>query len=302
LTLTIVHTCGDDELARVFVAQTADGSLIEFVESVQPPLPREQKWVLIVSTLKGCPVRCPICDAGGNYAGRLTADEIMAQIDHLVGRRFADRRVPVPLFKIQFARMGEPAFNPAVIEVLDRLPDRLVAPGLMPSISTVAPKGCLAFLRELKVVKDRRYSGGRFQMQFSIHTTCDTRRRELIPAATLPLRAIAQEGNRFFSAGDRKITLNFAAVAGYPVDAGEVKSLFDPERFIIKLTPVNPTRAALSNGREGMIQPGDDPSACPMAEAFRSAGFDTIVSIGELEENRIGSNCGMYVATIRAAG
>ena len=75
MTLRILHTVGDDELARVFVAETDDGSRVEFVESIQPPHPREEKWVLIVSTLKGCPIGCPICDAGGSFRGQLTSDE-----------------------------------------------------------------------------------------------------------------------------------------------------------------------------------------------------------------------------------
>ena len=47
MTLRIVDSHGNDELARVFVAELADGALIEFAESVQPPFPREEKWVLI---------------------------------------------------------------------------------------------------------------------------------------------------------------------------------------------------------------------------------------------------------------
>ena len=58
--MRVVRTTGDDDLARVFVAELADGAHVEFVESVQPPVPREEKWVLIVSTLKGCPVGCSI--------------------------------------------------------------------------------------------------------------------------------------------------------------------------------------------------------------------------------------------------
>ena len=81
MTLEMVYTSGNDDLARVFVARTADGSPIEFVESIQPPYRREEKWVLIVSTLKGCPVGCPICDAGGDYRGKLTAEEILAQVE-----------------------------------------------------------------------------------------------------------------------------------------------------------------------------------------------------------------------------
>jgi len=129
--LEIVHATGDDELAQVFVARLQDGFSIEFVESVQPPVPREDKWVLIVSTLRGCPVGCPICDAGGSYAGKLTREEIMAQIDFLIRRRFPEGSVPIPKLKVQFARMGDPALNEAVVDVLEALPGTYELPGLI---------------------------------------------------------------------------------------------------------------------------------------------------------------------------
>ncbi len=296
--LNVICTRGDESLARVFVAELGDGSMVECVESVQPPRPRDEKWVLIVSTLKGCPVSCPICDAGGTYRGKLTANEIFDQIEFLVDQRYPDRRVPVKKLKIQFARMGDPAFNPAVLQVLKDLPERLDAPGLMPSISTVAPKGCERFLDDLLKIKEMHYGDGHFQMQFSLHTTCDVARSELIPIRTMELPQIAAYGDRFFRVGDRKVTLNFAPATGYPLDPQRLAELFSPERFAIKLTPINPTKAAERSGLVGVIDPADPAGYQAVVDRFTSAGFDTILSIGELRENQIGSNCGMYVAEL----
>ncbi len=89
--MKIVYDTGADELARVYVAELEDGSNIEFVESIQPPYSWREKWVLIVSTLKGCPVGCPICDAGGTYRGKLTRDEILAQMCELADLAAAHR-------------------------------------------------------------------------------------------------------------------------------------------------------------------------------------------------------------------
>ena len=65
--MKVLAKTGKDDLAVVYIAKTNSGKLIEFVESLQPPIPREKKWVLIVSTLFGCPVACRLCDAGSYY-------------------------------------------------------------------------------------------------------------------------------------------------------------------------------------------------------------------------------------------
>lgn len=296
MTLNIVHTTGEDELAQVFVARLADGFAIEFVESVQPPVPREMKWVLIVSTLRGCPIACPICDAGGEYGGKLTREEIMAQIDFLIRRRYPDGKVPVPKLKIQFARMGDPALNEAVLDVLEDLPRKYELPGLMPCISTIAPTGCERFFDRLLAIKDAYFRDGRFQMQFSLHSTDEEARRRLIPARTWDLRQIAEFGDRFYRKGDRRITLNFAPAEGQPLEPSRLVPLFSPDRFMIKLTPINPTLAAGRSGLTGLIDPADEGSCRAIAEEFEAHGFETLLSIGELRENLIGSNCGMFVA------
>jgi 23S rRNA (adenine2503-C2)-methyltransferase len=294
---------GDPELAAVYLCELNDGELVECVESVQPPVPREDKWVLIISTLKGCPVRCPICDAGTRYAGRLTAEEMLAQIDMLVRRRYPDGNVPAGKLKVQFARMGDPAFNPDVIDVLDRLPGILPgAPGLMPSISTVAPAGTGGFFRRLEEVKTARYGGGRFQMQFSLHTSSEEARRTLVPVRSWSFREMSGWGEGFFRAGDRRIALNFAPVHGYPVDARKIREVFTPETFMIKLTPVNPTASSVSSGLRGVIDPDRRETAHALVSSFMDAGFETVLSIGEQRENLIGSNCGMYVGEILRSG
>jgi 23S rRNA (adenine2503-C2)-methyltransferase len=80
--MNILAEYGRDDLAKVYVAQMRKNKppgnnhhryLVEFVESIQPPLPREKKWVLIVSSMFGCPIQCKMCDAGGDFSGCLTA-------------------------------------------------------------------------------------------------------------------------------------------------------------------------------------------------------------------------------------
>jgi len=390
--MKIVARTGSDDIAMVYVAETDNGRQVEFVESVQPPIPREKKWVLIISTLHGCPVGCRFCDAGNLYRGKLTKEEMLEQIDYLVRNRFPVRKdpngmgpggnnrnerkngnggnggndrnewrngnggndgndrnewkkgsgnggnnrnewkngnggndgndrnewrngsgnggngitdgngrndeagaklqVPVEKFKIQFARMGEPAFNENVLDVLSELSGLYEAPGLMPSISTIAPRGTDAFFERLLEIKNRHYNG-RFQLQFSIHTTDGRLRDWLMPVKKWDLGKISEYGERFHSDGNRKITLNFALAEKMPVDPSVLLGHFDPGKFLVKITPVNPTYRARENEITSHILPGKERYG--IIDALRDAGYEVILSIGELEENHIGSNCGQHV-------
>lgn len=295
MNIQVIAQAGNEDLAKVYLAKTASGDCIEFVESTQPPFPRDEKWVLIVSPLLGCPVGCPMCDAGGWYKGKLSKEDILAQIDYMVKKRFGGNKVPVKKFKIQFARMGEPAFNPAVLEVLRELPERYVAPGLMPSISTVAPCGCDSFFERLVEIKERHYSGGHFQMQFSIHTSDEKVRDTIIPIKKWNFAEIARYGEKFMAPGDRKITLNFALAAANPISASALRDFFDPKIFFIKLTPINPTLNAEAHHLQSEIDPHNAAKNAELVSRLEEGGYEVLLSIGELEENKIGSNCGQYI-------
>ena len=300
--MKIVATTGNSDLATVYMADMGDGRLIEFVEACQPPYGRDERWILMVSTLFGCPVKCLFCDAGGGYRGKPTAEEILMQIDHMVNEWFPDGIVTASKFKIQFARMGEPSLNMAVLDALEELPRRYRTGNLMPSISTIAPHGTDAFFERLIDVKNRLYSGGRFQFQYSIHTTDVARRDQLIPVKKWDFARMAAYGEKFHHAGDRKITLNFALAENSPIEANVLTRHFDPSRYLIKLTPINPTSRATKNNLTSQIDPTRPETAESVAQPLLDAGYEVIVSIGEVEENEIGSNCGQYVLNYLESG
>jgi len=297
--MKIIETRGNRDIALLYMAQLDNNRVVEFVESVQPPIPREQKWVLIVSTMDGCPVRCKMCDAGGWYRGRLTKNNILEQIDFLVYNSYSDGNIPVKKFKVQFARMGEPSLNPEILQVLKILRTRYMAPGLLPCISTIAPVKGESFLDQLIDIKDGFYSGGKFQMQFSIHSTDSDIRDDVIPIKKWKLKRIADYGRDFIKKGDRKIALNFALAEELTIDPEVLRDTFDPDIFMIKVTPVNPTHNSLHNGITNRLDCHFNEDGDELVASLRSYGFDVLVSIGELEENEIGSNCGQFVGQYR---
>lgn len=293
--MKIVGFTGRADIAITRIAEVRDGKHVEFVESLQPPIPRDHKWVLIVSTMFGCPVGCLMCDAGWYYAGRLSSREILAQIDYMVRSRYPDGCVPAEKFKIQFARMGEPSLNRAVLDVLKDLPRIYDAPGLMPSLSTVAPVGSERFFADLIDIKNTLYPAGKFQLQFSIHTTDPGLRDRLVPVRKWSLEDISTYGAAFHEEADRKITLNAALVAGMPLDPAVLLRYFDTSRYLIKITPVNPTYKAAENKLATYITPAVGEARYGIVNRLRDVGFEVLVSIGETEENLIGSNCGQFV-------
>jgi 23S rRNA (adenine2503-C2)-methyltransferase len=293
--MKVIASAGREDIAVVYIGEFEDNKMVEFVEAIQPPIPREDKWVLLVSTLYGCPVGCKMCDAGGYYQGKVSKEGIFDQIDFLVRKRYPDRFIPPRQFKIQFARMGEPAFNSAVLDVIDEMPDRYHAPGFMPSISTIAPSRTEEFFERLLQIKQEKYTRGNFQFQFSLHSTDEAYRDQIIPVKKWGFDRMAAYGERFYRLGDRKITLNFALAREAPVDVGRLLQYFDPNRFLIKITPLNPTYRASENSLDSYIDPWQGGEETEIVRSLREAGYQVIVSIGEVEENLIGSNCGQFI-------
>ena len=293
--MKIINFFGKEDLAKVYIADFGDDRIAEFVESLQPPIPRSEKWVLIISTSFGCSVKCIMCDAGAGFKGRCSTDQMFEQLDYLVSKRYPDFKVPAKKFKVQFARMGEPAFNNDVLETIEMLKARYKAPGLMPCVSTIAPANAGSFFDRLCEIKDDQYSEGNFQLQFSLHSTDETERDRLMPTHKWSLSQIAKYGERFFNQGDRKITLNFALVQGMTLDPNIMQRIFTPERFMIKFTPVNPTYNAVKNKLQSHISSTDMDKHYQVVDELHNQGFHTLISIGENEENLIGSNCGQFV-------
>ncbi len=291
--MEILKEIGNENIAKVYIGKTSRGNIVEFVESV-PTHRIKDKWVVIVSSLNGCPVGCKMCDAGFFYKGKLNHEEIIEQIQYTIKKRFRETTPQTKKFKIQFARVGEPSFNPAVLTVLESIAE--MYPNVYPSLSTVAPQGVNKFFEKLLEIKKREYPH-KFQLQFSIHTTDSVQRDFLIPIKKWNFKEIAIYGEKFYDEKGLKITLNFALAQENKVNADIVKEYFSSEFFLIKITPINPTLNAAINGIHNDI---DLTSGLPkrhrkFVEKLKNYGYDVIVSIGDTRENEIGSNCGMYI-------
>lgn len=293
--MEVVRTLRVDGLAELHLARMGDPRrLVEFVDTLEPGVPKAEKWVLMISTQVGCPVGCSLCDAGAlGYGGNLSPEEILEQVRHVLAANPSLDPASHPKLKIHFARMGEPTLNPAVLPALRALRELVPGPGLMPSLSTVAPRTPAAegFLADLRAVKDELYPGGRFQLQFSLHATDDAARARIVPIRAWGLERIAAYGAAFRRPGDRRVTLNFAPPPGIPLDPEAVAARFSPEHFLVKVTPVNPTRAADRAGHTRAWSEAPEDVA-GFARRLESLGFEVILSPSLPVEIAAATSCG----------
>ena len=297
--MEVINISGNPEVAEVGVCRFRRDECftVETVDGLTPPQTRGEKWIINLSTQFGCPVGCPFCDAALQYHGNLTADELLAQV-----RWALDRHPGVASkcekLKVHFARMGEPALNPAVPDAMERLPDVVRSPGLWCCVATVAPRGREAWFERLLLIKRRLYHG-RFQLQFSVQSTSEEDRARLIPIPHWSLSDLARYGRRFFDPGDRKVVLNFALARDVEYDPEVIERTFDPEKFAIKLTPVNPTAAGRENGFETILRSQQCSLLDQACDRLITSGYDVVISVGDEREDQIGSNCGQAVRVQR---
>ena len=118
-----------------------------------------------------------------------------------------------------------------------------------------------------------------------------------MPVNKWSLREIANYGEAFFDKGGRKTTLNFILAKEFKIDINQLVKHFNPEYFLIKTTPLNPTFKAHENSLNSSFDQdhlftNKEPQ---IVTALKNEGFDVIVSIGDMDENLIGSNCGQYI-------
>jgi 23S rRNA (adenine2503-C2)-methyltransferase len=293
----IVEKVGKKNVAWVYLLSSISGqkAYIECVDAFDPRYPARQKWVIILSSQKGCPVKCRFCDAAFYYGGNLSREELLEQLEIVIfPHKKGDDCLKAEKIKLHFARMGEPALNPAVLEVLDEIP--FIYPGLafVPTIATLAPAGTECWFEKLTEIKDKHFTEGRFQLQLSLNSTDESYRDRMMPVKKWPAEKIGDFGRHFYRPGDRKITLNYALAKDTPFEAQKVIDCFDPGSFLVKITPLNPTRGVEKLGAETALKfDGSYPEKLAEQLArFQDSGFEVIISIGSLEEIEVGSNCG----------
>jgi len=264
---------------------------IENVEHTKM-LPLEEKWVITISTQYGCSMGCEFCDVPKVGPGiNATFKDLIKQV--LTGIKIHPEVEFTKRLNIHFARMGEPTWNPNALDATRWL-KRHIDPEykIHPVVSTMMPSGnewLRTFIHTWMRIKNRMMRG-EAGLQLSINSTSEKERKRMFNnnALTLPEIEKVMEG---CIPNGRKITLNFP-VAGYEIDPQVLLQHFDPDDYIIKLTPMHKTTTAEENNIRTI---GDYTTHYPYDEAeqaLKEAGYDVLVFIASEAEDLSCITCG----------
>lgn len=206
---------------RKYVFERADA----VAESVLYKYPTyEERTVICCSTQSGCPVGCRFCGSGDNFVRSLSAEEIVAQVQHILSDEKIDAS-KVKKFQIMFMSMGEPMLNSNnLIKAIRKLNELYPNAALL--VSTSAPK--VEYQAFFDVSKEISKVG----LQFSVHESTDEKRNALIPfKAKLTLEEISKIGQEWYNHTGRSPFFNYCAHEGNvsEEDADRLRNLFDPE-------------------------------------------------------------------------
>lgn len=262
-------------------------------------MPLSEKWVITISTQYGCSMNCKFCDVPKVGKGvNATYYDMLNQI--LQGLALHPEVTQTKRLNIHFARMGEPTFNGNVLDIAACLRRNLYdfwkdSSVIHPVISTMMPKNNKYLLKFLKIwtedIKNKLYEGNA-GLQFSINSTCNTQRNEMFSGNSLTLEEISALTTELPNPLGRKYALNFALADNYEIDEGRLIDLFDPKRFMVKITPLHKTSSCDENH---IITTGGYESFTPYKDVekrLKSVGYDVLVFVPSYDEDMGLITCG----------
>ena len=269
----------------------------------------EDKMVVTMSTQKGCPMKCRFCDCPKvKFGGNASREELAFEVEQAIkasGCKHTKR------FNLHLARMGEPALNARNVlgfieeDLVGLVNQHMKADVIHPVFTTMCPQSIgkqqlEKVLGAFCSIKNEVY-GGEAGLQLSINSTDKTQRNELFNGMSLPLTDIATIAAYLPMPKGRKYTLNFPVTKDTILDAEELSNLFDPQKFIVKITPIHETKEAKANGilTDGGYERYD--VYRQFEEPLLAMGWDVIVFVPSKEEDEDRITCGNALLSMEGA-
>lgn len=257
-------------------------------------MPLSTKWVITISTQYGCSMGCRFCDVPKVGPGRnATFDDLIKQVAAAI---YIHPEInTTSRLNLHFARMGEPTYNWDVINAATYIAGNMLCRGwpFHPVVSTMMPRhhaNLSDYLRAWMHLKNVVMKGNA-GLQVSVNTTNEAQRERDFNGSALTLEEISRAIN-YFEVKGRKIALNFALADDAEIDADRLSTLFNPKKFLCKITPMHVTKSCKENeikttGGYTEYTPYKD-----VEERLKAAGFDVIVFVPSIEEDLGRITCG----------
>lgn len=268
-------------------------------------IPLSEKWVITISTQYGCPQKCTFCDVPKlKFRGNASIEDLRLQVATAICMfpevRYTDR------LNLHFARMGEPILNPAVFQYARELRNNkrqfqdaygLRVETLHPVLTTSLPRR-FAHLEERIIewvsIKNDLYSG-QAGLQISVNSTNEAQRQKMFAGESLTLEEFSEIAKKLPSPLSRKYCLNIAYSTDFEVDATRLLSLFNPDHWMVKITPIHNNDACRENNIETV---GGYESYRPYRKVeadLKREGFDVLVFVPSMDEEKGLVTCGNLV-------
>lgn len=242
----------------------------------------EERTVMCISTMTGCPMGCTFCGTGEFFGRSLTSDEMIEQVTRMA----LDQDIDLPEVKklqIMFMSMGEPILNSEMSVVYSYL--REIAPNAALLVSTSGPKtkeGWNALMNDAAF-------NHQIGLQFSVHESTDEARDKLIPMkAKLNLEEIALKGLEFFQSTGRKPFFNYCAHEANVTDEDvmRLRMLFDPRIWECTISVICEKDQAMSDAVQHQLDMIND-----FSSRMVQVGYNTRV-FNPAGQDDIGGGCG----------
>lgn len=202
---------------------------------------RKERWMIGISCMSGCPVRCKFCATGKLKKWRnLTKEEILEQINFVLNKNPDYKFNEAMEHKINYTRMGEPFLN--IENVKGAIEDfNKVYPNTHHYISTIGIRNS-----DFTWIKDN------ITLQVSVHSLKEEKRNWLIPFKN---KLTYEELGKIRTNSHLKTTVNMTLVDTDDFDIVALKNFFNPKNFFVKLSPINKNDCSEANNLgDGIIK------------------------------------------------
>jgi len=265
-------------------------------------MPLSEKWVVTLSTQYGCPMRCTFCDVPKvQWRGNASVSDLKNQLYNALSL-FHDVKYTERL-NIHFARMGEPIFNESVFSFTRwmYLRKSQIQEETGIRIETLHPVLTTSLPRKLRNIQQRILNwceikndvyNGQAGLQFSINSTDEEQRHQMFSGMSLTLDELSEMAKTMPDPVSRKYCLNFAFSTDFKIDADKLVSLFSPDKFMVKITPIHNNNACKNNNIKTVDGYNSFYPYRQAEEDLKRVGFDVLVFIPSMDEENGLVTCG----------